>query len=253
VAMAKVTQVAAGVHVLGSQKFNWYVVEQGGRFTVVDAGLPVHWPQLAALLATFGADLSAVEAVLLTHAHTDHSGNAEWIRAQAQATVYAHPAEMPAVRAGRLPSPNMTQAARLLRPSWLAFVLEGVRGGMVRVPPVAEVSALDDGETIDAPGRPRVVAVPGHTQGSCALHLPDLGVVFTGDALVTFNAAARAAVRKGPQLASDAFQHDAAQALASLDRLEGLGAHTVLPGHGESWTHGVDEAVRRARALGRTR
>jgi glyoxylase-like metal-dependent hydrolase (beta-lactamase superfamily II) len=246
-----VTEVAAGVHVLGSLRFNWYVVEQGGRFTVVDAGLPAHWAQLGALLEWFGEDLSSVEAVLLTHGHADHAGNAERIRDGCGASVYAHPADWPDVRSGRLPRPTAAQVLRLVRPSWLTFTVEMARGGAMRFPPVQELSELEDGAALDVPGRPRVVAVPGHTAGSCALHLPAGGVVFTGDALVTLNPAARAPVRRGPQLACDAFQEDAAQALASLARLEALDAHTVLPGHGEPWTGGVGEAVQRARTLGR--
>jgi glyoxylase-like metal-dependent hydrolase (beta-lactamase superfamily II) len=43
---------------------------------------------------------------------------------------------------------------------------------------------------------------------------------------------------------------DAAQALASLDRIAATGAGTLLPGHGEPWTGGADEAARLAREAG---
>jgi glyoxylase-like metal-dependent hydrolase (beta-lactamase superfamily II) len=43
-----------------------------------------------------------------------------------------------------------------------------------------------------------------------------------------------------------------AQALASLDALLGIEAGLLLPGHGDPWTEGVAEAVRRARAAGRS-
>ena len=32
--------IAPGVHRLGSSLVNWYLVEEGGRLTAVDAGLP---------------------------------------------------------------------------------------------------------------------------------------------------------------------------------------------------------------------
>lgn len=41
--------------------------------------------------------------------------------------------------------------------------------------------------TLDVPGRPRVLATPGHTYGHVALHLPDRDAVITGDALVTLD------------------------------------------------------------------
>jgi hypothetical protein len=43
---------------------------------------------------------------------------------------------------------------------------------------------------------------------------------------------------------------DTPQALASLDNLTGIKADVLLPGHGESWTRGVDEAIREARSAG---
>jgi glyoxylase-like metal-dependent hydrolase (beta-lactamase superfamily II) len=45
---------------------------------------------------------------------------------------------------------------------------------------------------------------------------------------------------------------DSDQALNSLSALEGIEADVLLPGHGEPWTDGVPEALRRARAAGRS-
>ena len=83
---------------------------------------------------------------------------------------------------------------------------------------------------------------PGHTPGSAALHVPSLDALLVGDALATY--AVTTGVR-GPQIAP--FTADAGRAVASLSRLEGISAGLVLPGHGEAWTGGVEEAVRRVR------
>ena len=248
------TEVAEGVHVLGSLRVNWYLVAEAGAFTVIDAGLPIHWPQIGALLATLGADLDDVEAVLITHAHGDHTGNAERLRTEAAAAVHAHTEDWAHLHAGKTPLDRPAQQLLDLmrRPVLLSFMVELIRGGaMPTFPSIPELSSLGDGEVLDVPGRPRVVHVPGHTQGSCALQLADAGVVFTGDALITYGLAAPARRRYGPQLVKDSWQEDPELALASLDRLEGLGAHTILPGHGEPWTGGIDAAVEHARSLGR--
>jgi glyoxylase-like metal-dependent hydrolase (beta-lactamase superfamily II) len=50
----------------------------------------------------------------------------------------------------------------------------------------------------------------------------------------------------GPALGP--FTVDPAQAVASLDALDGLEARWVLPGHGDPWTGGLPEAVRLIRA-----
>jgi hypothetical protein len=52
--------------------------------------------------------------------------------------------------------------------------------------------------------------------------------------------------------APDGLNEDGAQALASLDALLGIEADLLLPGHGDPWTEGVTEAVRRAKAAGRS-
>jgi hypothetical protein len=40
--------------------------------------------------------------------------------------------------------------------------------------------------------------------------------------------------------------------MASLDRLASVPAELLLPGHGEPWTDGVVDAVRLAKAAGRS-
>jgi glyoxylase-like metal-dependent hydrolase (beta-lactamase superfamily II) len=160
------------------------------------------------------------------------------------------------MRTGQDPMPGLAQGLTMLfdlrRPELLSFIAEAVRGGgLPTFPAVLELSELVDSEVLDVPGRPRVVHVPGHTPGSCALHLAGASTVFTGDALITHSPAAPAWRRRGPQLVKDSWQEDAEQAFASLDRLAGLDARTVLPGHGEPWHGGIDAAVDHARHLGR--
>lgn len=73
-------EVAPGVFRLGTTYVGWYAVQDAGAYTFVDAGLPGHWAQMAGFLASRGAPLSAVKAVVLTHHHEDHKGNAERLR-----------------------------------------------------------------------------------------------------------------------------------------------------------------------------
>jgi glyoxylase-like metal-dependent hydrolase (beta-lactamase superfamily II) len=74
------------------------------------------------------------------------------------------------------------------------------------------------------------------------LHIASLDVLFVGDALATYAVTTGA---RGPQVAP--FTADAAEAVASLARLEDVSADLVLPGHGDPWTGGIQEAVRRVR------
>jgi glyoxylase-like metal-dependent hydrolase (beta-lactamase superfamily II) len=83
---------------------------------------------------------------------------------------------------------------------------------------------------------------PGHTLGSAALHFTSLGALFVGDAFATYAVTTGA---RGPQVAP--FTADAAQAVESLARLEAISADQVLPGHGDPWTGGIQEAIRQIR------
>ena len=74
------------------------------------------------------------------------------------------------------------------------------------------------------------------------MHVPAVSALFVGDALTTRHVLTG---RPGPQPAP--FTDDPDGALASLDRLAGLEAAWVLPGHGAPWTGGVDVALRTVR------
>lgn len=132
------------------------------------------------------------------------------------------------------------------RPTSWPLLVEGLRNGLLATPPVQRFRTFSDGDTLDVPGRPRAVAVPGHTAGSSALHLSDRGVLFSGDALVTLDPYTRA---KGPRLMLPGVNKDHGEARASLPRLAPLEAEVLLPGHGEPWrgtpAAAVEEALRR--------
>lgn len=232
-------EVAQGVHRFGSRFVNWYVVEDGRALTLVDAGLLGQWSQFTDAVERLGRRMADVEAIVLTHAHVDHTGFAERARTAASAAVHAHPADTGGGRARKLP-PLWLYA----RPSSWPWLLHDLRNLALLAPAVRAPRPFGDGDTLDVPGRPRVVHTPGHTAGSCVLHLANAGVLFSGDALVTYDPYRNLG---GPRLLLDGVNEDTRQAVASLDRLERLDVEVLLPGHGDPWTGGVAQAVTQAR------
>jgi glyoxylase-like metal-dependent hydrolase (beta-lactamase superfamily II) len=89
--------------------------------------------------------------------------------------------------------------------------------------------------------------MPPTTQGTCALLVEERRILFAGDVLTTWNPLTG---RSGPQIMPSAMNQDTPRALRSLEALDGIAAETVLPGHGEPWTQGMQEALRLARAAG---
>lgn len=218
---------------------NSYLVEDGGEVTVIDAGAPGLWGRVAPELAAMGRSLDDVRGIVLTHGHTDHIGFAERGRRERGWQVMVHEADAALAR-GEVPNPS--KGSRMRVGPILGFGWWAVRHGLLRVTHLGEVSTFGDGATLDLPGSPRVILVPGHTPGSAALHLAGRDVVFVGDAIATY---AVTTGERGPRLAP--FTADAVQARGSLARLEGIDARLVLPGHGDAFTGGIDEAVRLAR------
>jgi glyoxylase-like metal-dependent hydrolase (beta-lactamase superfamily II) len=241
----RVTQVAPGVHRLSDAWTNWYLIEAGGRLTVLDAGLRRDWRYFRSALSRLNYSPSDIDAVLITHHHRDHAGNAERLRASG-ARVFSHPADAPYLR-GEASFSDRGVVRYIWRPWYAYFVLSCVAKGILRTPAVAQLDALEDQAVVDVPGSPRVIHAPGHSPGSCALFLEEQSLLFTGDALVTLDVARGPRGRQGPQVARGPHTDDADQAVKSLDVLSSTKARTVLPGHGEPWTDGIESAVEVAR------
>lgn len=233
-------ELLPGIRRVGADSIvNSYLLREGDEVTIVDAGAPALWRLVPAELAGMGLGLDAVRAIVLTHGHSDHVGYAERARRERGLPVLVHEADEALAR-GVVSNP--AKGARMRLPSMLGFTWWALRHGLMRVPPLTEVATFGDGATLDVPGAPRVVLVPGHTPGSAALHVPAHDAIFVGDAMATYTVTDGI---RGPRVA--AFSADYAQARESLARLEGLAARHVLPGHGDAFGGGIDEAVRLAR------
>ncbi len=235
--------VAPGVHRLGSTLVNFYVVEDGGRLTVVDGGLRGYAPDLESDLAALGHGIGSVDAVVLTHSDADHTGVVPRLR-EAGARVLIHRADGATLAK---PGPKSGDASpihllpQLRRPQLWRFAIHFARNGaMPSKIEGAETFGGDD--VLDVPGSPRVIATPGHTPGHCVLLFGD--VLFAGDALCTLDPVTG---QRGPRLMPRAMNVDNDQALESLGAIEHVEAAWVLPGHGEPWPGGA-EAVALARA-----
>jgi len=236
-------RIIDGIHRLGPGVVNVYLLEEAGEVTVIDAGMPGDWSELPRQLAAMGRSLDDVRALVLTHGHSDHIGFAERARRERGWTPRVHELDAALAR-GEVKNP--ARGGGPVKPvPMLSFLLLGLRRGGLRPTPIGAVSTFGDGATLDVPGAPRVILLPGHTPGSAALHVAARDALFIGDALATY-AVTNGSV--GPMIAP--FSADPAGAIASLSRLDGLEAGWVLPGHGQPWTGGVAEAVRRIRAAG---
>jgi glyoxylase-like metal-dependent hydrolase (beta-lactamase superfamily II) len=226
---------------------NWYLVADDSGVVVVDAGVSGYRPQLEPGLELLGRSLSDLRAVLLTHSDADHTGVAGALHSEHDVPVYIHEQEDELLRKPRLKKTDGSILPHLRRPSLWSLFGHLARNGGMRPPKIEGATTVAGGETLELPGRPRLVHTPGHTAGHIAYHLASHGALCVGDALCTWNPLT---TRTGAQLMPAAFNVSTPQALDSLARIEDLEAAFLLPGHGEPWREGVAAAVANARAVG---
>ncbi|WP_028045534.1 MBL fold metallo-hydrolase [Cellulomonas sp. URHE0023] len=233
-------QLAPGLHRVGNDVVACYLVVTDQGITLVDAALPGHWKDLERELAVLGRPLTDIRGIVLTHGDSDHIGFAERLRRQQGIPVFAGRADVARARGEEKTSPTWGRIRLLPTMRFVAYA--SAKGGL-RTHYLNEVVAVDDGDVLDLPGSPRVMALPGHSPGSIAIVVPGVDAVFVGDGLTTRHVLTGAT---GPAPAP--FTDDPALALESLDRLAGVGVRWVLPGHGAPWDGGAAEAVRRVRS-----
>ncbi|MFF0648865.1 MBL fold metallo-hydrolase [Streptomyces tendae] len=242
---ADVRQVADGTYLVHGGHTNWVILTDGDAATLVDTGYPGDRRALLDSLAAVGSSPEAVAAVLVTHAHNDHLGSAEYLHAAHGTPVLLHEAEVPHARRDFLQQVSVGTVLRnAWRPGVLPWMVHVLRTGGTQQHPVTAPAAFPADGALDLPGRPVPVHTPGHTDGHCVYHLPDAGVVISGDALVSGHALSRT---EGPQLLPDLFHHDRAGAVASLDVLATLEGDVLLPGHGPVHRGPVKDAADLAR------
>jgi len=227
-------KLAPSLHRIGNDIVAVYLVDTAEGVTVIDAGLPGHWRELLAELESMGRTLADVKGVILTHGDSDHLGFAERLRRDHGVPVFVHPGDADRAKGGSKPAAGK-QSMGLAMLGFLAYTL---RKKGLRTTYLGETVDARDGETLDLPGAPVVIGLPGHSPGSIAIHVPLVDAVFVGDGLATRHVLTG---RTGPQPAP--FTDEPDQAVASLRALVATGATWVLPGHGAPWSNGVEAAV----------
>ena len=230
-------QIAKGLHRIGSDTVNSYLVVDGDGVTIIDAGLPRYWNKLNSELAQLGLSINDVRALILTHGDTDHIGFAAQLYREKGMPAYLFPADDDRARL-KVKKPSSGWGPIKVGPM-VGFLWYSTLNGGLKIPPVGGLLPVEDGQVLDVPGKPRIIHVPGHTPGSVAVHVPSVDALFIGDTMTTRNVLTGVT---GPKPAP--FTLEPAQAIASLDRLDQVDATWMLPGHGPAWDGGTPEALR---------
>ncbi len=218
--------VAPGAYLLGGlMPSAAYVVETSEGLVLVDSGLRSDASHLKAQLKGLDLDWQQVRAILLTHAHVDHSGGAEHLRAETGAKVYAGQGDAAVLRAGG--------------PVEAFFSAFSLPGGELHATTV-DVELKGGESLVFGDVRIQVLATPGHTPGSTCYLMERAGVraLFGGDVISMLVGDEKSPDRISKPLGTYSvylpprYRGNAKDYLASLRMLRALPApDVVLPGH----------------------
>jgi glyoxylase-like metal-dependent hydrolase (beta-lactamase superfamily II) len=248
-ALPRLTQEALPmIRMMGTEFVHFYLLEQDGEVTLIDAGVSGYRDTLEPALAEMGRSIADVKAIVLTHADPDHTGFAGELHRTHAIPVYVHRADGERTRQGKTKRTGASPLDMLamLRHAHSRRVLRHmIANGGAKQAKVAEVIVFDDGDELDVPGKLRAIHTPGHTEGHCVLYAPLENALFVGDAVNNVDIVTG---QPGAQVAPAPANTSTEQAYESLSKIEQLEAGTLYFGHGDPSAAGTAAIVARARA-----
>ncbi len=208
---------------------NCYLLAAGdGKFILVDSGLSMGRGRLLKALEQAGCQPGKLSLVLITHADSDHTGSAAYLRRRYGAKIALHPAEVKAAESGNMLDDRKKQGL-LTR---LAFSLFKPAAADRFSPDFT----VEDGQDLSTYGLPggRVVGLPGHTFGSIGV-LVDQGDPSQGSGQVLLCGDMLMMRKSGPRVGYG----NPADFKDSLEKLKAMPVRMFYPGHGDPFSKEV--------------
>jgi glyoxylase-like metal-dependent hydrolase (beta-lactamase superfamily II) len=224
-------QVAENVFAFSGTEVNWVLIHEGTELTLVDAGWDSDIQEVERSIRSLGRRPEDVRAVLLTHAHADHTGALNHMHDNYGVPLYMDALEVPNARGETTESGGpMDVIKHAYRPQVVRWAAQMVKAGALKRFTFPSALPFPKEGPLDIPGRPVPVATHGHTSGHSSFFLPDVGVLLSGDALVTAHPLFSGG---GPRLLPGDFSHNQRDAIHALDAFRALDADVFIPGHGQ--------------------
>ncbi|MDN3584566.1 MBL fold metallo-hydrolase [Mucilaginibacter flavus] len=169
-------EISEGVFQIGLGPVNAFIIEDNGLI-LVDTGLPGKKEQLFNEVRRLGFHPSHIKSIIITHLHTDHTGNASEIKNQLDIPIFAHVADAELIERG------ISARATNLTPgfiNWMIYHLVIKKNPQI-IEPVVVDEKLIDNDLLPFAGGIRIIHSPGHSAGHIALLLENRGILIGGD------------------------------------------------------------------------
>ena len=223
-----------------------YVIEVEGGYVMIDSGFPSKEgrAELRKEMERRFGGMGGVKALIVTHYHSDHIGQAGWLQQESGAAVYVHKndwvlvpevtgegwSEKPEEFGGDL----YRKVPAETRAEW-SKTRQGIRENIV---PVERPTLVNGGEVLEVGGRRlELVWTPGHTSGHLCIHDLDQDVLFTGDHVL-----ARITPHVGTWSSDGSPLHAYEESLSLVERLS---PKVALPAHEAV----IEDAAERTREI----
>ncbi len=229
-----ITQIFPGLWQFKLDFVNAFLIdpgEEGEGLILVDTGLRSHALDIAKAITVLGKKPNEVSRIVVTHAHSDHSGGLAELKRLTRAATIMHSADAELVRKGDSlrplkPAPGVVNflVTKLLLPRT-----------PIEIEPAEISREAKDGDML--PGDISVIHVPGHCAGQIALlwpHPKHGGVLFAADACANVFG-----------LAPSPMYEDYELGRQSLARLATFDFQIACFGHGKPILSRASDAFRR--------
>ncbi|MCU0459723.1 MAG: MBL fold metallo-hydrolase [Bacteroidales bacterium] len=194
---------------------NIWVIMRNGRTLLVDTGISFDRSRIAHALERKGL---IPEAVILTHTHFDHAGNAAWLQAEYGAEVVVQEAESRMLATGDTPIPEGTYAVTR------GLVSIGRKVAPVfKYDPCTADHVFSDQFDLNRFGiNGFIIHTPGHSPGGATVVIDD-EIAIAGDSVIGTM----------PGSPFPPFADDVPLLISSWKRIIDTDCRFFLPGHGK--------------------
>lgn len=215
--MIEIPDTGKGTHIirLTPARCNIWAVTRNSRTIIVDTGISFDRSRIENALERKGL---IPEAVILTHTHFDHAGNAAWLQAEYGAEVVVQEAESEMLASGDMPIPKGTYTFTR------GLVSIGKKMGPVfRYEPCIAEHVFADQFDLNRFGiNGFIIHTPGHSPGGATVVIDD-EIAIAGDSVIGTM----------PGSPFPPFADDVPLLISSWRKIIDTGCRSFLPGHGK--------------------
>jgi len=172
-------EILPGCYMIALNFVNAYLIEEEGKFTLIDTGYPNSASKIIQELESIGKHPTDINQILVTHCHSDHSGSLAELKRLTKARVYMHAQDADMVREGKTLRPYQPG------PGLINYILTRLISG--NTPSNIEACEIDyelsNDEVLPFGDGIEAIHIPGHCAGQLAfLWRKHNGVLFVADA-----------------------------------------------------------------------